>query len=142
MVSSRSAGVSNHERPPFLNFHRLTHPEFAVEYPKQAMEGMNDPEGRGAALLALRQIAEFCGGVAKAAGVQRESLYRALSPKGNPTLNTLLAVLNPSACGSRSSRIARHTPDPLPEAGLAAAAAACYASPLYASRVAAWFRIT
>lgn len=71
-------------------------PEFAVEYLKQAMEGMNDPEGRGAALLALRQIAESCGGVAKiasAAGVQRESLYRALSPKGNPTLNTLLAVL-------------------------------------------------
>jgi probable addiction module antidote protein len=31
--------------------------------------------------------------VAEAAGVQRESLYRALSPKGNPTLNTLLAVL-------------------------------------------------
>ena len=71
-------------------------PEFAVEYLKQAMSEMNEPDGRGAALLALRQIAESCGGiaqVAEAAGVQRESLYRALSPKGNPTLNTLLAVL-------------------------------------------------
>lgn len=71
-------------------------PEFAVEYLRQAMEGMNDPKGRGAALLALRQIAESRGGVAKVAeatGVQRESLYRARSPKGNPTLNTLLAVL-------------------------------------------------
>lgn len=71
-------------------------PDFAVEYLKQAMAGMNDPDGRGAALLALRQIAESCGGIAKVAeiaGVQRESLYRALSPKGNPTLNTLLAVL-------------------------------------------------
>jgi probable addiction module antidote protein len=71
-------------------------PEFAVEYLKQAMAGMNEPDGRGAALLALRQIAESCGGLAKIAadsGVQRESLYRALSPKGNPTLNTLLAVL-------------------------------------------------
>lgn len=71
-------------------------PEFAVEYLKQAMAEMNEPDGRGAALLALRQIAESCGGIAKvaeAAGVQRESLYRALSPKGNPTLNTLLAVL-------------------------------------------------
>ena len=71
-------------------------PEFAVEYLKQAMAGMNAPDGRGAALLALRQIAESCGGIAKvaeAAGVKRESLYRALSPKGNPTLNTLLAVL-------------------------------------------------
>lgn len=73
-----------------------TDPEFAVEYLKQAMAGMSAPDGRGAALLALRQIAEACGGIAKvaeAAGVQRESLYRALSPKGNPTLNTLLAVL-------------------------------------------------
>lgn len=71
-------------------------PEFAVEYLKQAMASMDDPDGRGAALLALRQIAESCGGIAKvaeAAGIQRESLYRALSPKGNPTLNTLLAVL-------------------------------------------------
>ena len=31
--------------------------------------------------------------VAKAAGIQRESLYRALSPKGNPTIKTLLAVM-------------------------------------------------
>ena len=27
------------------------------------------------------------------AGISRESLYRALSPKGNPTLKTLVAVL-------------------------------------------------
>jgi probable addiction module antidote protein len=27
------------------------------------------------------------------AGISRESLYRTLSPKGNPTLKTLLAVL-------------------------------------------------
>jgi probable addiction module antidote protein len=31
--------------------------------------------------------------VADRAGIQRESLYRALSPKGNPTLKTLLAIL-------------------------------------------------
>lgn len=71
-------------------------PEFAVEYLKQAMAVMDAPDGRSAALLALRQIAEACGGIAKVAetaGIQRESLYRALSPKGNPTLNTLLAVL-------------------------------------------------
>jgi probable addiction module antidote protein len=30
--------------------------------------------------------------IAKAAGIQRESLYRALSPRGNPRLSTLLAV--------------------------------------------------
>jgi probable addiction module antidote protein len=48
-------------------------------------------------LLALRSIAEAFGGlaaVAASAGISRESLYRALSPKGNPTLKTLLAVVN------------------------------------------------
>jgi DNA-binding phage protein len=33
------------------------------------------------------------GAVAAQAGISRESLYRALSPKGNPTLKTLIAVL-------------------------------------------------
>ncbi|MCG3102556.1 transcriptional regulator, partial [Enterobacter sp. DRP3] len=31
--------------------------------------------------------------VAAEAGISRESLYRTLSPNGNPTLKTLLAVL-------------------------------------------------
>ncbi|HET7835491.1 MAG TPA: transcriptional regulator, partial [Variovorax sp.] len=33
------------------------------------------------------------GAVAAEAGISRETLYRTLSPKGNPTLKTLLAVL-------------------------------------------------
>ena len=71
-------------------------PKLAAEYLRQAMTDMSDPEGRGAALLALRRLAEAHGGmaaVAVEAGIQRESLYRALSPKGNPTMNTLIAVL-------------------------------------------------
>ena len=45
--------------------------------------------------MALRQVAKAQGmdTVAERAGIQRESLYRALSPKGNPTLKTLLAIL-------------------------------------------------
>jgi probable addiction module antidote protein len=46
-------------------------------------------------LIALRQVAEARGGiasVAKAAGIERESLYRALSPRGNPRFSTLVAV--------------------------------------------------
>ena len=31
--------------------------------------------------------------IAERAGIKRESLYRALSPKGNPTMKTLLAVI-------------------------------------------------
>lgn len=67
---------------------------FAVEYLKAAMEDAEEPK---VLLIALRQIAEAYGGVAKiaeAAGVQRESLYRALSARGNPRLSTLLAVTN------------------------------------------------
>lgn len=70
--------------------------ELAVAYLKAAMESLDDPDNRAAGLLALRTVAEAYGGlgaVAAEAGISRESLYRALSPKGNPTLKTLLAVL-------------------------------------------------
>ena len=70
--------------------------ELAVEYLKAAMESLDDPEDRASGLLALRTVAEAYGGlgaVAAQANISRESLYRALSPKGNPTLKTLLAVL-------------------------------------------------
>jgi probable addiction module antidote protein len=70
---------------------------FAVGYLQVALESLNNPEERAGGLLALRSIAEAFGGlaaVAASAGISRESLYRALSPKGNPTLKTLLAVVN------------------------------------------------
>ena len=46
-------------------------------------------------LIALRHLAKAHGiaKVAKAAGVERESLYRSLSANGNPRLSTLLAVV-------------------------------------------------
>jgi len=67
-------------------------PEFAAEYLKAALEDVTEPR---VLLIALRQLAEARGGiakVAKAAGIERESLYRALSPRGNPRLSTLVAV--------------------------------------------------
>ena len=70
--------------------------EPAVEYLKAAMESLDNPNDRAAGLLALRTVAEAYGGlgiVAAEAGISRETLYRTLSPKGNPTLKTLLAVL-------------------------------------------------
>lgn len=70
--------------------------ELAVEYLKAAMAELDNPEDRGACLLALRTVVEAYGGlgaVAAEAGISRETLYRTLSPKGNPTLKTLLAVL-------------------------------------------------
>ena len=70
--------------------------EKAIAYLKVAMESLDDPEDRAAGWLALRAIAEAYGGlgkIAQEAGISRESLYRALSPDGNPTLKTLIAVL-------------------------------------------------
>lgn len=70
--------------------------ELAVQYLKAAMESLDNPDDRAAGLLALRTVAEAYGGlgaVAAEAGISRESLYRTLSAKGNPTLKTLLAVL-------------------------------------------------
>ncbi len=87
------AAVSHHEREiAELRADR----ELAVEYLKAAMESLDNPDDRAACLLALRTVAEAYGGlgtVAAEAGISRESLYRALSAKGNPTLKTLLAVL-------------------------------------------------
>lgn len=66
-------------------------PAFAVEYLKAAIEDTDEPK---VLLIALRQIAMAHGiaKVAKAAHIERESLYRALSPRGNPRLTTLMAV--------------------------------------------------
>ena len=67
-------------------------PEFAAEYLRAALGDDDEPS---VLLIALRRVAEAKGGiakVAKAAGVERESLYRALSARGNPRLSTLVAV--------------------------------------------------
>lgn len=70
---------------------RLQDPGFAAEYLTASAE---DTEP-AVYLAALRNVAEAQGmaAVAKRAGIPRESLYRALSPKGNPRWNTLAAVL-------------------------------------------------
>jgi len=64
--------------------------DFAAEYLKAALE---EDEPR-VLLIALRHLAQAQGiaKVAKAAGIERESLYRALSVHGNPRLSTLVAV--------------------------------------------------
>ncbi len=43
--------------------------------------------------------------VAKAAGIPRESLYRALSPKGDPRWSTLSAILHATGMKLTVSRI-------------------------------------
>lgn len=69
-------------------------PAFAAEYLRAALE---DEDDSAVLLTVLRQIARAYGvqKVAEESGLNRESLYRSLSAKGNPRLKTLRAVLKP-----------------------------------------------
>jgi probable addiction module antidote protein len=66
-------------------------PKFATEYLKAALEDQDEPR---VLLITLRHLAQALGiaKVARTAGIERESLYRALSDRGNPRLSTLVAV--------------------------------------------------
>ena len=85
-------------------------PEFANEYLATALEEAEPPGGQTALLAALRHIAEAQGmsAVAARAGIPRESLYRALSPKGNPTIKTFLAVVRGTGLHLEVSRDPAH----------------------------------
>ena len=76
----------------------LSDPEEAAHYLNACLED-EDP---GVFLLALRDVAEAHGGiraVSREAQLNRESLYRMLSRSGNPSLDSLAALLK--ACGLR-----------------------------------------
>ena len=74
---------------------KLKNARFAAEY-LNAASGDDDPASY---MAALRQVAEARGGVAQLAedtGLSRETLYRTLSSRGNPTVKTLTAILDAS----------------------------------------------
>ncbi|GHE21868.1 addiction module antidote protein [Halomonas urumqiensis] len=71
-------------------------PDMALDYLRTAFDELDEEGGESAFLMALRNVVEAQGGmaaVAERAKVSRESLYRALSPRGNPTLRTMTAVI-------------------------------------------------
>ncbi len=72
---------------------QLQNAEFAAEFINAASED-DDPKTY---LTALRLVVEARGGIKKVAektSLSKESLYRTLSSRGNPTIKTLFAVLN------------------------------------------------
>jgi probable addiction module antidote protein len=76
----------------------LKNPDEAAQYLNACLED----EDAHVFLLALRDVADAHGGIralSRNANLNRESLYRMLSKSGNPSLNSLAAVLN--ACGMR-----------------------------------------
>lgn len=67
-------------------------PAFAAEYLNAVLADGDQEE----VLLALRRLSQACGGVpklAKEAALNATTLYRTLSPKGNPELKSLTALL-------------------------------------------------
>lgn len=86
------------DRPHLLEW--LKDVENAAGYVEAAIE-LGDPAG---ILQALRNVAEARGGLARIAektGLNRETLYRTLSKRGNPELKSLTAILE--ATGLRLS---------------------------------------
>jgi probable addiction module antidote protein len=68
-------------------------PDFAAEYLSAVLED-GEP---GEVMSALRRVSEACGGVphvAMNAELNAKTLYRTLSPKGNPELKSLMAILS------------------------------------------------
>lgn len=70
----------------------------AIAYLNAALEESmkGDAESQQVFLMALKDVAEAQGGIAKIAKkahLGRESLYKTLSPKGNPGLRTLTAII-------------------------------------------------
>jgi probable addiction module antidote protein len=76
-------------------------PEFAAEYIRAVMEdNFDDPV---AFRISLRRLAQAYGfqSIAHETGMSRTSLYKALAPGGNPSFQTVTAILK--ACGLRLS---------------------------------------
>ncbi len=76
---------------------KLKDPEEAASYLNTALEEYDKDRDAEAFLLAVRTVAEVKGGIAELAkktNLNRQHLYRTLSSKGNPRLNTLEAVLH------------------------------------------------
>jgi probable addiction module antidote protein len=73
---------------------RLADPRYAAEYLAQVLAEKDS----AAFLIALKDVVEAGGGMSNLAGrigIKRPSLYKILSKKGNPTLETLQEILEP-----------------------------------------------
>ena len=90
MTTSKKPISRSHEDATVESFRR--NPKFAAEYLNAVMEDGDQEE----LMLALRRMSEAFGGVAQLAAnanLNATTLYRTLSPKGNPELRSLTALL-------------------------------------------------
>jgi probable addiction module antidote protein len=76
---------------------KLKDPVEVISYLNTALEEYEKDHDTEAFLLAIRTAAEVSGGISELArrtSLNRQHLYRTLSKKGNPRLNTLNTVLH------------------------------------------------
>lgn len=88
MAKRKSKTISYNERL----YERLKNPKEAAAYLNAALE---DEDSR-VFLVALKDVAEANGGLSKLAReaeLNRENLYRTLSIRGNPRLDSLVSIL-------------------------------------------------
>jgi probable addiction module antidote protein len=72
-------------------------PEEALLYIETSLEEFEKDNNTGALLSALRTVAEAQGGIpelARRIGMEKMTLYKALSEEGNPKLSTIGSILN------------------------------------------------
>lgn len=69
--------------------------ELADEFLRASMEEYSENLDKEELLLSLKHLAESKGvsKLAKEAGISRDVFYKSLSSKGNPKIDTLLAIL-------------------------------------------------
>ena len=90
---------------------QLADAEFAAEFLNAASED-DDP---ATYLTALRKVVEARGGmgtVAEKTHLSRETLYRTLSARGNPTIKTLTAVLKATGLKIQCQPVCANTQSP------------------------------
>jgi probable addiction module antidote protein len=77
--------------------HKLKDAAYASAYLEAALEEYHNDHNKAAFLMALRELIEAKSSLANFAqkiNLSRQSLYKALSPAGNPRLDTLDTVLS------------------------------------------------
>ena len=75
---------------------KLKDPQYARTYLETALEEYGKDQDSEAFLLALRDVAEAQGGLGKLSeetGLNRAGIYKALSQRGNPRLDTMEKIL-------------------------------------------------
>lgn len=89
-----SKKLRNHDE---IVFEQMLNPEMAKAYLDVALEEYEQDGDMAFFLEALRNVVEARSGMthlAEKTGLNRQNLYRALSPEGNPELRTISLILH------------------------------------------------